>query len=123
MGSTAKAIMTGFICRLCSEQKKVVVHLYTKRARELDLIKKMESLPITLKKYDNLPKTICLRCILRLEVQYNLILKIRSSRAVIKSHRMYHSNGRCPVECPLHGVPDSTWSSSPPEEAEGASNS
>ncbi|XP_072389913.1 uncharacterized protein [Diabrotica undecimpunctata] len=121
MGSTAKAIVTGFICRLCSEQKKVVVHLYTERARKLDLLKKLEYLPITLKKYDNLPKTICLQCILRLEVQYNLVHKIRSSKAVIKTHRMYHSNGRCPVECVLHGVTDPTWSSSPT--AEEATNS
>lgn len=47
MGSTAKAIVTGFICRLCSEQKKVVIHLYTERAKKLELLKKIKLLPIS----------------------------------------------------------------------------
>lgn len=50
MGSTAKAIVTGFICRLCSEQKKVVIHLYTERARRLDLLKKIKLVPVTVSK-------------------------------------------------------------------------
>ncbi|XP_056638550.1 uncharacterized protein LOC130894277 [Diorhabda carinulata] len=110
MGSTAKAIVTGFICRLCSEQKKVVIHLYSERARKLDLLKKIRLLPISLKKYDNLPKTICEECVIRLEEQYKLFKKIKRSQAIHRSHQMYHSNGRCPVECPLHGLADPSWS-------------
>ncbi|XP_023015495.2 uncharacterized protein [Leptinotarsa decemlineata] len=109
MGSNAKAVMTGFICKLCSEQKKIVIHLYSQRAKKLDLIEKIKLLPIELNKYDNLPKTICEQCIQRLEAQYNLIQKIRRSQAIHTSHRMYHSNGRCPVECPLHGFDDPAW--------------
>lgn len=47
MGSTAKAVVTGFICRLCSEQKKIVIHLYTERAKKLELLKKIKLLPIS----------------------------------------------------------------------------
>ncbi|KAJ8947864.1 hypothetical protein NQ318_010010 [Aromia moschata] len=110
MGSTAKAIMTGFICRLCSEQKKVVIHLYTSRAKKLKLLKKIKLLPISVDKYDNLPKTICEQCVSKLEAQYDLLQKIRRSNSVHRSHRMHHSNGRCPAECPLHGEDESTES-------------
>lgn len=47
MGSYGQAIMAGFICRLCSKQKKVVVHLYTARAKKLDLLNKIKLLPIS----------------------------------------------------------------------------
>lgn len=47
MGSFGQAIVTGFICRLCSEQKKKVVHLYTNKARKLGLLHKIKLLPIT----------------------------------------------------------------------------
>ncbi|CAG9813676.1 unnamed protein product [Phaedon cochleariae] len=109
MGSTAKAIMTGFICRLCSNQKKIVIHLYTQRAKKLELLKKIKLLPLDLTRYDNLPKTICEECINRLEIQYNMIQRIRKSHAIHRRHRMYHSNGRCPVECPLRGTVDPSW--------------
>lgn len=49
MGSTAKAVVTGFICRLCSEQKKIVIHLYTERAKKLELLKKIKLLPISVR--------------------------------------------------------------------------
>ncbi|CAG9860514.1 unnamed protein product [Phyllotreta striolata] len=104
MGSTAKAIVTGFICRLCSEQKKVVIHLYTERARKLDLLNKVKLMPISLKKYDNLPKTICEQCIQRLEDQVKLLEKVKKNHEIQRRHRLYHSNGQCPVQCPLHNV-------------------
>lgn len=47
MGSIGQAIMAGFICRLCSKQKKVVIHLYTARAKKLDLMNKIKLLPIS----------------------------------------------------------------------------
>ncbi|XP_044264378.1 uncharacterized protein LOC123011132 isoform X1 [Tribolium madens] len=109
MGSYAKAIMTGFICRLCSEQKKKVIHLYSGKAKKLALMEKIKLLPITIDKYDNLPKTVCEQCIERLEIQYNLVLKIKKSNSIQRSHRLFHSNGRCPVECPLHGIHDPNW--------------
>ncbi|CAH0550567.1 unnamed protein product [Brassicogethes aeneus] len=102
MGSYGKAVMTGFICRLCSEQKKIVIHLYSSKAKEMGLMEKIRLLPITVEKYDNLPKTICEACISRLEMQFNLVVKIRKTDAIQRSHTLLHSNGRCPVECPLH---------------------
>ncbi|KAK9880483.1 hypothetical protein WA026_011728 [Henosepilachna vigintioctopunctata] len=110
MGSYGRAIMTGYICRLCSEQKKKVIHLYSYKSRSLHLLEKIKLLPITVDKYDNLPKTICEGCIERLEMQYNLVQKIRKSNIIQRSHRIYHSNGRCPIECPLHGISDASWS-------------
>ncbi|XP_018334103.1 uncharacterized protein LOC108743141 [Agrilus planipennis] len=104
MGSYARAVMTGFICRLCSEQKRYVIHFYGVKAKELQLLEKLTLLPITVEKYDNLPKTICEECIEKLNLQYNLVQKIRRSMSIQRRHRLYHSNGRCPVECPLHGV-------------------
>jgi len=103
MGSYGQAIMAGFICRLCSKQKKVVIHLYTAKASKLDLINKIKLLPISLEKYDNLPKTVCESCIEKLDAQYHLLMRIRKSDNVYRTHRNFHDNGNCPVECPLHG--------------------
>lgn len=47
MGSYRKAVMTGFICRLCSEQKKNVIHFYSQKANEMGLMEKIKLLPIT----------------------------------------------------------------------------
>lgn len=47
MGSYRKAVMAGFICRLCSEQKRSVIHLYSRKAGELSLMEKIQLLPIT----------------------------------------------------------------------------
>ncbi|XP_044744900.1 uncharacterized protein LOC123306811 [Coccinella septempunctata] len=110
MGSYAKAVMVGYICRLCSEQKKKVIHLYSSKAQSLKLLEKIKLLPITVQKYDNLPKTICETCIERLDTQYKLIQRIRKNNIIQRSHRIFHSNGRCPVECPLHGTVDPSWS-------------
>ncbi|KAL3287383.1 hypothetical protein HHI36_001856 [Cryptolaemus montrouzieri] len=110
MGSYDKAFIVGYVCRLCSEQKKKVIHLYSNKAQSLKLLEKIELLPIKVEKFDNLPKTICENCIERLEIQYSLIQKIQKSNLIQRSHRIYHSNGRCPIECPLHGINDSSWS-------------
>lgn len=103
MGSYAKAVMVGFICRLCSEQKKIVVHLYGEKAKEMDLLNKVMLIPISIEENDHLPKTICQSCIDKLEFQYKLIQKIKRSVALQRTHRLHHGNGRCPTECPLHG--------------------
>ncbi|XP_050300617.1 uncharacterized protein LOC126739134 [Anthonomus grandis grandis] len=103
MGSTGQATMTGFICRLCSKQRKIVIHLYTSRAKKLDLINKIKLLPISLQLHDNLPKTICEPCIEKLEMQYRLVKKIRESNKLYQVHRIYHGDARsCDPCCPLH---------------------
>ncbi|KRT78118.1 zinc-finger associated domain containing protein [Oryctes borbonicus] len=104
MGSYGNAIMAGFICRLCSEQKKCVIHLYSVKAKKLSLLKKIKLIPIKVDKYDKLPKTICQSCIAKLDMQYHLIQQIRKSADIQRTHRLFHNNGRCPVECPLHGI-------------------
>ncbi|KAI4467202.1 hypothetical protein MML48_2g00021420 [Holotrichia oblita] len=104
MGSYGNAIMAGFICRLCSEQKKCVIHLYSVKAKKLALLKKIKLIPIKVDKYDKLPKTICESCIAKLDMQYHLIQQIRKSADIQRTHRLFHNNGRCPVECPLHGI-------------------
>ncbi|GJQ76110.1 hypothetical protein Trydic_g1859 [Trypoxylus dichotomus] len=104
MGSYGNAIMAGFICRLCSEQKKCVIHLYSVKAKKLALLKKIKLIPIKVDKYDKLPKTICESCIAKLDMQYRLIQQIRKSADIQRTHRLFHNNGRCPVECPLHGI-------------------
>lgn len=51
MGSYGKAMMVGFICRLCSEQKKVVIHLFSEKGKKLDLLNKITLIPITVSSY------------------------------------------------------------------------
>lgn len=41
-------------------------------------------------KYDSLPKTVCEKCIERLNVQYNLVQRIRKSVAIKRTHRLLH---------------------------------
>ncbi|KAF5292930.1 hypothetical protein FQA39_LY13810 [Lamprigera yunnana] len=110
MGSYAKATMTGFVCRLCSEHKKTVIHFYTSKAQQLELRKKLTLLPITIEKYDNLPKTICHECIEKLNLQCRLLNKIRKNFAIQQTHSLFHSDGRCPLECPLYGTDDDSLS-------------
>ncbi|XP_030759461.1 uncharacterized protein LOC115884887 [Sitophilus oryzae] len=104
MGSYGQAVIPGFICRLCSKQKKIVIHLYTAKAKKLDLLNKIRLLPISLDKYDNLPKTVCESCIEKLNAQYQLFMRIRKSENIYMAHRRYHTNGNCPYECPLNGA-------------------
>ncbi|XP_031349875.1 uncharacterized protein LOC116175740 [Photinus pyralis] len=118
MGSYAKATMTGFICRLCSEYKKSVIHFYSAKAQELELLKKLTLLPITIDKYDNLPKTICQDCIEKLNLQYRLVDRIRKSFEIQQRHRLFHSNGRCPLECPLYGTNSFDTSDTPLQQPE-----
>lgn len=47
MGSLDNAVMTGFICRLCSEMSRLVIHIYGEEGARLQLAKKInEYLPI-----------------------------------------------------------------------------
>ncbi|XP_066245164.1 uncharacterized protein [Euwallacea similis] len=102
MGSIGEAKMVGFVCRLCSKIKTVVIHLYSARAKKLNLLHKIKLLPISLEKYDDLPKTVCESCIEKLDLQYRLLMRIRHSDMLYKAHERYHTNGNCPIECPMH---------------------
>lgn len=51
MGSVDNAVITGFICRLCSEMSKNVIHIYGEEGARRQLAKKInEYLPITVSK-------------------------------------------------------------------------
>lgn len=102
MGSDARAVLPGFICRLCSHPKKSVIHIFSTKGRRLDLLKKLSYIPISLTRNDRLPKTICSGCIDSLDNQFKLIQQIRKNIMVQQAHRYYHANGRCPIECPLN---------------------
>lgn len=48
MGSTDKALITGFICRLCSKMNRFVIHIYGEEGKRMRLSEKINSyLPIS----------------------------------------------------------------------------
>lgn len=99
MGSLERAMLTGFICRLCSEMHKVVTHIYGEAGRAMRLSEKINKyLPVNVSHNnvfamtvlfliipfrfvqvshsDPLPKTICDTCLSRLESQHKLVSQI-----------------------------------------------
>lgn len=47
MGSTDKAVITGFICRLCSKMNRFVIHIYGEEGERMKLAEKINAyLPI-----------------------------------------------------------------------------
>ncbi|XP_051158597.1 uncharacterized protein LOC127279976 [Leptopilina boulardi] len=74
MGSTDRAVITGFICRLCSKMNRFVIHIYGEEGERMKLADKINAyLPITVNINDQLPKTACLHCIERLEAHHELM--------------------------------------------------
>jgi len=48
MGSTDKACISGFLCRLCSEMHRTVIHIYGDQGKRQALVQKINGyLPIT----------------------------------------------------------------------------
>lgn len=48
MGSIDKACISGFLCRLCSEMHRIVIHIYGDQGQRLCLVEKINGyLPIT----------------------------------------------------------------------------
>lgn len=48
MGSLDRASISGFLCRLCSEMHRTVIHIYGNKGKELSLVEKINGyLPIT----------------------------------------------------------------------------
>ncbi|XP_065167173.1 uncharacterized protein [Atheta coriaria] len=117
MGSYRRAIMTGFLCRLCSLYKHVVIHLYSRRARDLSLLEKIKILPVSIKKYDKLPKTVCESCVEKLCSQYEYIQQIRKNLEIQVKHQTTHANG-CPPGCLLSVVSNAGASTSTSSSAE-----
>ncbi|KAL7297419.1 uncharacterized protein LOC106652280 [Trichogramma pretiosum] len=87
MGSTDKAVITGFICRLCSKMNRFVIHIYGEEGSRMKLAEKINTyLPITVNAYDQLPKTACLHCIERLEAHHELMEQFSFARRKLSSN-------------------------------------
>ncbi|XP_017477339.1 PREDICTED: uncharacterized protein LOC108367260 [Rhagoletis zephyria] len=77
MGSMERACISGFLCRLCSEMHRIVIHIYGDQGRKLCLVEKINGyLPITISPTDPLPKTICETCLRRVEQHYDLLMRL-----------------------------------------------
>uniref|UniRef100_A0A0K8TN54 ZAD domain-containing protein n=1 Tax=Tabanus bromius TaxID=304241 RepID=A0A0K8TN54_TABBR len=81
MGSIDKACISGFLCRLCSEMHRTVIHIYGDQGQKHRLVEKINGyLPVTIKPTDPLPKTICEACLKRVEEHYELLVRITQYR-------------------------------------------
>eukprot|EP00099_Drosophila_melanogaster_P010186 NP_001262946.1 uncharacterized protein Dmel_CG31109, isoform B [Drosophila melanogaster] len=81
MGSIEKACISGFLCRLCSEMHRTVIHIYSDHGQRLCLVEKINGyLPITISPTDPLPKTICKSCLHRVEQHYSLLMRLTRMR-------------------------------------------
>ncbi|XP_071453997.1 uncharacterized protein [Hetaerina americana] len=68
MGSIDKAVVIGFICRLCSKVNRLVIPIFSEEGERLQLVRMIrEYLSLSISVNDPLPKTICLSCIERLK--------------------------------------------------------
>ncbi|XP_011050106.1 PREDICTED: uncharacterized protein LOC105143453 [Acromyrmex echinatior] len=110
MGSTDKAVITGFICRLCSKMNRFVIHIYGEEGERMKLAEKINTyLPITVNMNDPLPKTACLHCIERLEAHHELMEQIMYTR-----RRLNTDNKATAVASSSATTVDTAPTSSPP---------
>ncbi|XP_071573804.1 uncharacterized protein LOC143898790 [Temnothorax americanus] len=110
MGSTDKAVITGFICRLCSKMNRFVIHIYGEEGERMKLAEKINTyLPITVNMNDPLPKTACLHCIERLEAHHELMEQIMFTR-----RRLSTDNKTTAVASSSTTTVDTAPTSSPP---------
>ncbi|KAI8435587.1 hypothetical protein MSG28_003863 [Choristoneura fumiferana] len=70
MGSLERGVLTGFICRLCSDMHRVVLHIYGDEGIRVPS--------------DPLPKTICKTCLEKLESQHRLVMRIEQAAIMVK---------------------------------------
>ncbi|KAJ0173589.1 hypothetical protein K1T71_010738 [Dendrolimus kikuchii] len=88
MGSLDRGVLTGFICRLCSEMHRVVLHIYGEEGIRLSISEKISRyLSINVSRSDPLPKTICKNCLERLEDQHRLVMVMEAAASVLKGQR------------------------------------
>lgn len=87
MGSLDKAVLTGFICRLCSEMHRVVLHIYGEEGIRLCISEKINRhLSINVSQSDPLPKTICKSCLEKLESQHRLVMRIEQAAKMVRQY-------------------------------------
>ncbi|KOB73925.1 Uncharacterized protein OBRU01_09823 [Operophtera brumata] len=88
MGSLERAMLCGFICRLCSEMHRVVLHIYGDEGIRLCVSEKISRyLSINVSQSDPLPKTICSNCLERLENQHKLMVVMERASNLLKSRQ------------------------------------
>ncbi|XP_028033892.1 uncharacterized protein LOC114245803 [Bombyx mandarina] len=88
MGSLDRAILTGFICRLCSEMHRIVIHIYGEEGIRLCISEKISRyLTINISRADPLPKTICKNCLERLEKQHKLVMVMENAANMLKGRK------------------------------------
>lgn len=81
MGSLDRACISGFLCRLCSEMHRIVIHIYGEQGQKHGLVEKINGyLPITISPTDPLPKTICGGCLKRVQQHYELLQRVARLR-------------------------------------------
>ncbi|GBP24309.1 hypothetical protein EVAR_9407_1 [Eumeta japonica] len=93
MGSLDRGVLTGYICRLCSEMHRVVLHIYGEEGMRLCISDKINRyLSINVSPSDPLPKTICRNCLERLENQHRLAQRIEQAASIMKEKRRLQSS-------------------------------
>ncbi|CRK94629.1 CLUMA_CG008129, isoform A, partial [Clunio marinus] len=88
MGSIAEARIEGFICRLCSQIDRNVIHIYTDEGLQKKLEQKINVyLKINLTRFDPLPKVICIPCDAKLEQHHRFIQRVIQNQKKIQAER------------------------------------
>ncbi|KAL7010459.1 hypothetical protein ACKWTF_012673 [Chironomus riparius] len=88
MGSMLECKIEGFICRLCSQIDRNVIHIYTDEGIQKKLEQKINVyLKINLSRYDPLPKVICLPCDAKLEQHHRFIQRVIQNQKKIQGNR------------------------------------
>lgn len=78
----------GFVCRLCSNIERNVIHLYTDEGLQKKLEQKINVyLKINLSRSDPLPKVICVPCELKLEQHHRFIQRVIQNQKKIQGNR------------------------------------
>lgn len=78
----------GFVCRLCSNIERNVIHLYTPEGLQKKLEQKINVyLKINLSRFDPLPKVICIPCELKLEQHHRFIQRVIQNQKKIQGNR------------------------------------
>ncbi|XP_023304360.2 uncharacterized protein LOC111686241 isoform X1 [Lucilia cuprina] len=105
MGSIDKACISGFLCRLCSEMHRIVIHIYGDQGQRLCLVEKINGyLPITISPTDPLPKTICTTCLRRVEQHYDLLMRLSRIK---KERFLRFNNKQRPRVSPISSIENS----------------
>ncbi|BET02728.1 Zinc-finger associated domain (zf-AD) [Nesidiocoris tenuis] len=88
MGSLDQACLTGFICRICCDLNKIVIHAFSDEADKIKLVHLMyDFLGVDVYLNDNLPKTVCLACAMKLRTHYEWVQMIRKVKKNIDRRR------------------------------------